>query len=67
MVIEIEYKLGQLEARLENLEEQLEAIRKDTKATNAALNKGKGVLVGLVLAASGVGALINEGIKYLTK
>jgi len=62
----LEFKMGQLQARMNAVEADLSKIKKNTDDISDALTKGKGVFIGLLIAASSVGALVSEFIKKLT-
>ena len=62
----LEFKMGQLQARMNAVEADLSEIKKNTDDISDALTKGKGVFIGLLIAASSVGALVSEFIKKLT-
>lgn len=59
----LEYKMGQLEGRLASVESDLDEIKKCTKQISNTLTKGKGVFIGLLVAASSAGAFLSELIK----
>ncbi len=56
----VDYKLGQLEARMREVERDLASIKASTSDISAALTKGKGVFIGLIIAASSAGAVANK-------
>ena len=56
----MDYKLGQLEARMHAVEEDLKHISRSTSEISSALTKGKGVFIGLIIAASSAGAIANK-------
>jgi len=56
----IQFKLGQLEARMERVEVDLKHIKKSSKEISDALTKGKGIFIGLIIAASSVGAFVSK-------
>jgi hypothetical protein len=56
----MEYKMGQLEARMKAVEDDLDEIKTSTKDISDALTKGKGVFIGLIIAASSAGAVANK-------
>jgi hypothetical protein len=61
----LEYKMGLLEGRMKAVEADLEEIKKSTGEISDALTKGKGVFIGLLIAASSAGAFLSEFIKKL--
>jgi hypothetical protein len=61
----MEYKMGQLEARMKAVEVDLQGISKSTEEISNALTKGKGVFIGLIIAASSAGAVANKLIAKL--
>ena len=63
MMSSLELKVGQLQGRLDAVEGDLKEIKVATTEISDALTKGKGVLIGLILTASGLGAMFSEAIK----
>ena len=61
----MEYKMGQLEARMKATEDDLAGIKKSTSDISNALTKGKGVFIGLIIAASSAGAVANKLIAKM--
>ena len=61
--VHMEYKMGQLEARMKEVEKDLLEIKKSTSDISNALTKGKGVFIGLIIAASSAGAVVNKLIS----
>jgi len=61
----IQFKLGQLEARMERVEADLKHIKKSSKEISDALTKGKGIFIGLIIAASSVGAFASRIITSI--
>lgn len=62
-MMDLEYKMGQVEARLDSLDSQVASVKEDTRKIASSLNKGKGIFIGLMLAAGGVGAFFSELFK----
>jgi hypothetical protein len=56
----IDYKMGQLEARMAEVEKDLSLIKESTTDISNALTKGKGVFIGLIIAASSAGVVANK-------
>jgi hypothetical protein len=56
----MDYKMGQLEARMKEVEKDLSAIKDSTSDISDALTKGKGIFIGLIIAASSAGAVANK-------
>jgi len=63
--VNLEYKMGQLEGRMTAVETSLAEIKKNTSEISKTLTKGKGVLIGLLIAASSAGVIVSELIKRL--
>lgn len=59
----LELKVGQLQGRMSALEEDVRDIKESTKEISDALTKGKGVFIGLIIAAASGGAFLSEIFK----
>ena len=63
----LEYKMGQLEGRMTAVESSLKEIKKSTTEISDALTKGKGIFIGLIIAASSIGALASKAINHFVE
>ena len=66
-MIDIERDVGKLEARMENVETELQAIRTDVREIRDALVGVKGswlILTGVVALAISLGAAVSSYIRY---
>ncbi len=62
---EIYQSLGRLEAAQDETNRRLQALETTSIALNAHVNKGKGFVAGLLLAAGGLGAAVSTAVHKL--
>ena len=55
--------LGQMKNSVENLTDHITRLQNSVDAINAQMNKSKGLLVGILLMAGGLGAGITSFFK----
>lgn len=60
-----QYKLGRLTQAVDNLSNKIESLETDMKDLKAQMNKGKGMIFGMLLMAGGIGAGITAGFSRL--
>ena len=59
----IEFEIGKLIESVDNLTKKVTELEKSQKYIVAQMNKGKGIITGLMLAAGGIGAGVATVIK----
>ncbi len=62
---EIYQALGRLEASQDETNRRLETLESNVGSITAHVNKGKGFVAGLLLAAGGLGAAVSTAVHKL--
>ena len=62
----IEVKVGKLETRMTQVDSNLRDIKKNTDEISKALNKGKGIFFGLIIAAASIGGMSAKFINFVS-
>jgi len=60
-----EYKLGQLDARMSDVEKDMRGVKQSVDTLVSTLTKGKGVFIGLLIAATSLGASADRIITAI--
>ena len=60
-----EYKLGQLDARMSDVEKDMKGVKQSVDTLVTTLTKGKGVFIGLLIAATSLGASAEKIIAAI--
>jgi len=60
-----EYKLGQLDSRMKAVESDMRGVKESVDTLVTTLTKGRGVFIGLLIAATSLGASAEKIINTI--
>jgi len=61
------YQFGRMVQAVETMSDQVAALRREVDELKGALSGGKGVALGLMIAAGGLGAGLSKLLDHLVK